>query len=119
MSRARWLSDISIATFASGVILAAMSGVNRSEDGGQTWTPAVDTAGTLVTSPAHPDTVFLIPGATATPTTPPLLRSDDAGLSWQSAVPGGVLPPPATIVVDAPDGGFLALLADYGLVRFD
>jgi hypothetical protein len=49
----------------------------------------------------------------------PLLRSDDAGLSWRPATPAGAPPWTVSAVVDAPDGRFLALVPDYGLVTFD
>jgi hypothetical protein len=68
-------------------------------------------------SRARPDTVFLIPDA-APDGAPPLLRSDDAGLSWRSAVPDAASWT-VVAVADAPDGRFMALLADCGLVTFD
>ena len=107
---------------ANGVWISTSGGVSRSEDDGATWTPVLNTGGKLVISRAHPDTVFLLPDLTGIDA--PLLRSDDAGLSWRSALPSAAVPSAAspwtvTAVVDAPDGRFLALVADYGLVTFD
>jgi len=111
------LPGVSITFLENGVILSATGGVSRSDDGGVTWTPVLNAVGTLVPSRTHPDTVFWIPDRTMN--LEPLIMSDDAGLTWRTPVPGGASVWTVAGVADAPDGRFLALIMDYGLVTFD
>jgi photosystem II stability/assembly factor-like uncharacterized protein len=112
------LPGVSIEFLENGAILSATGGISRSDDGGVTWTPVLNAVGALVPSRTHPDTVFLIPDPTI-PSTARLMRSDDAGSTWRSAVPDAAATWTVVAVTDAPDGRFLALIRDYGLVTFD
>lgn len=91
----------------------------RSTDGGTTWqTVMAGQQGVLFTSRAAPQTLWMVeyPAMAG----PRLLRSDDAGATWnlRRALQGNGFDFWVTGIVDRPQGGFLAATS-YGLMTLD
>ena len=86
--------------FDQGKLLAAAAGIWISADGGVSFSPRSEGPGAAVTALAtHPDK----PGVIYATTSNGLLRSVDAGLSWNSAGPGLPASPMDAVAIAAHD----------------
>lgn len=86
--------------------------VLRSTDGGANWTQVLQASGQLVVSQAMPSTVFLLANG--------VFRSDDGGATWSNVVPTALRDTVVPVAIaDAPNGGFVLALDQYGFVHFD
>jgi len=93
---------------SSGTV-SSSSGVYRSSDGGVTWQLVPGIAGSLVISPAAPQTAYS--GAAGSSS---ILRSDDGGLTWR---PVGVYPYIGQLAIDPSDPNTLYLLGLPGVAK--
>jgi hypothetical protein len=96
----------------------AKASVMRSADGGATWQTVLSGQGVLFASKAAPHTVWMVEYRETTG--PRLLRSDDAGATWnvRQVLEGNGFDFWVSGLVDRPQGGFLAATT-YGLITLE